>query len=54
MVAWATGANLAQRGLSEPKRALGTIRTGSAAATPAAGTTATGVLRGIEPTYTKK
>ena len=54
MVAWAAGANLAQRGLGEPKRALGTIRTGPAAATPAAGTTATGVLLGIEPTNTKK
>ena len=53
-VAWAAGANLAQRRLGEPKRALGTIRTGPAAATPAAGTTAAGVLLGIEPAYTKK
>lgn len=50
----AAGADLSQRGLDEAERALGTIRTGSAAAAPAARTIAAGVLLGIEPTYAKK
>ena len=41
-------------GSTSRKRALGTIRTRPAAATPAARTIATGVLLGIEPTYAKK
>ena len=53
-MASAAGADLSQRGLDEPERALGTIRTGSAAAAPVGRTIVTGVLLGIEPTNTKK
>ena len=55
-MASAAGADLSERGLDEPERAVGTIRrdAGPRAATPAARTIAAGVLLGIEPTYTKE
>ena len=53
-MASAAGADLSQRGLDEPERALGTIRTGSAAPAPVGRTIVSGVVLGIEPTKTQK